>query len=270
MPTPLRPPLMIRGEQTYLVPPKKSRGPRLLTALLSILAVVALVHFLIVLHTSNTHASTPATCASLIRNTDYTKYVQFDPASQQISAIQYVDTVMGGQPAALVQVMDAQHTLDVYIYGCIMQHTNPLLTVLFKQQGLTQGTISISKANTLVLGERDTLLSQETTAVIQPLQQNLYQEYRWQNDTFAQTRFPGLYPVTSRSEAEGLQEELNNGATLPWSDPQTTAQQMAKDILQWSADTYQTQLLDNDGITAHISLAQKRLAMTVTVTGPPG
>lgn len=266
MPTPLRPPLMIRGEQTYLVPPKKSKGPRLLTVLLSILAVVALVHFLIVLHTSNTHASTPATCASLIRNTDYTKYVQFDPASQQISAIQYVDTVMGGQPAALVQVMDAQHTLDVYIYGCIMQHTNPLLTVLFKQQGLTQGTISISKANTLVLGERDTLLSQETTAVIQPLQQNLYQEYRWQNDTFAQTRFPGLYPVTSRSEAEGLQEELNNGATLPWSDPQTTAQQMAKDILQWSADTYQTQLLDNDGITAHISLAQKRLAMTVTVT----
>ncbi len=272
MPTPLRPPIMIMREFTHPthsaspIRPKKFRGPRVLTALLSTLATLALVHFLIVLHTNNSRASMPPTCANLIRTTDYTKYVQFDPSSQQVGAIQYVDQVLGGQPGALVQVMDAQHTLDVYVYGCIQQHTTPVLTVLFKQQSLMQGTVSVSKAGTLMLAERDTTLSQETTAVIQPMQQNLYQEYHWQNDTFSPLLFPGLYPVTSRSEAEGLQEQANNGDTLPWNDPQTTTQQMAKDILQWSPDKYQEKVLDNDGTTAHILLEQKQLAMAVTVT----
>ena len=211
-------------------------------------------------------AVAPATCSHLIRNTDYTKYVQFDPSSQQVGAIQYVDSLLGGQPAALVQVTDARHTMDVYLYGCIMQHTTPTLTVLLKQQGLAQGTISLSKANTLVLGERDAMLSQDMTAVLQPMQQNLYQEYRWQNGMFVQVAFPGLYPVTDRDEAEALQEQANNGASLPWTDPQITAEQMAKDILQWSSGDYQEKVLDNNGTTAHILLEQKQPEMAVTVT----
>jgi hypothetical protein len=147
-----------------------------------------------------------------------------------------------------------------------MQHSTPTLTVLLKQQGLIQGTISISKANTLVLGERDTMLSLDMTAVLQPMQQNLYQEYRWQHGTLVQVSFPGLYPVTDRSEAEVLQEQANNGASLPWIDPRVTAEQMAKDILQWSAGDYQEKVLDNDGTTAHIVLEQKQPEMDVTVT----
>ncbi len=246
--------------------PKYRRGPKLLTALFSILALLALVHFLIVMHTSNTQAVAPATCSHLIRNTDYTKYIQFDPNSQQVGAIQYVDLLMGGQPAALVQVMDTQHTLDVYIYGCLMQHATPTLTVLFKHQGLAQGTVSMSKANTLILGERDTALSPDATAVLHPLQQNLYQEYRWQNGIFAQVLFPGLYPVSNRSEAEALQEQANNGESLPWNDPQVTAEQMAKDILQWSSGGYQEKTLDTNGTTAHILLEQNSPEMAVTVT----
>ena len=269
MPTPMRPPIMLPGEQArYRATrtPKHPRGPKLLTGLLSILALLALVHFLIVMHTSTLQATAPATCSHLIRNTDYTKYIQFDPSSQQVGAIQYVDALLNGQPAALIQVTDAQHTLDVYVYGCIMRQKTPTLTVLLKQQGLVQGTISLSKANTLVLGERDTLLSQDMTAVLQPMQQNLYQEYRWQNGAFVQVAFPGLYPVTDRSEAEALQDQANNGASLPWTDPQITATQMAKDILQWSASSYQEKVLDNDGTTAHVLLEQTQPAMAVTVT----
>lgn len=269
MPTPMRQPLILTGERSRYHTtrtPKHPRGPRLLTGLFSILALLALVHFLIVMHTNTIQAVAPTTCSHLIRNTDYTKYVQFDPNSQQVGAIQYIDQLLGGQPAALVQVTDAQHTMDVYLYGCVMQHTTPTLTVLLKQQGLAQGTISLSKANTLVLGERDTMLSQDMTAVLQPMQQNLYQEYRWQNGTFVQVAFPGLYPVTDRSEAEALQEQSNNGASLPWTDPQITAEQMAKDILQWSSGDYQEKVLDNDGTTAHIVLEQKQPEMAVTVT----
>ncbi len=273
MPTPIRQPVIIKKEYTRLphngsAPQKSPKGPKLLTALLSIIALLALVHFLIMMRTSNMHALPAATCASLVKNSDYTKYVPFDAGSQQIEAIQYVDQLMGGQPAALVQVMDTQHTLDVYIYGCNMHATAPALTVLFKQQGLIQGTVSVSKANTLVLGERDTTLSPETTAIIQPMQQNIYQEYSWQNSVFVQTRFPGLYPVTSRSEAEALQEQANNGQSLPWNDPQNTATQMAKDILQWSSDQYQESLLDNNGTLAHVLLEKQHphIALTVTLT----
>ena len=272
MPTPTRQPIVLAREhrrpryRTTRTSNKDQRGPRLLTVLLSVLALVALVHFLIVMHTSAMQATSPSTCSHLIRNTDYTKYVQFDPTSQQVGAIQYVDQLLGGQPAALIQVTDAQHTLDVYLYGCVMQHGTPTLTVLLKQQGLTQGTISISKNNTLILGERDTVLSQDMTAVLQPMQQDIYQEYRWQKGIFVQVAFPGLYPVTDRSEAEALQEQANNGAALPWLDPQVTAEQMAKDILQWSSGGYQEKILDNDGTTAHMLLEQKQPEMAVTVT----
>ncbi len=269
MPTPMRQPIVLAGERPYYRATRTSkhpRGPRLITGLFSILALLALVHFLIVMHASTMQPVVPITCSHLIRNTDYTKYIQFDPSSQQVGAIQYVDSLVDGQPAALVQVTDAQHTMDVYLYGCVMQHTTPTLTVLLKQQGLAQGTISLSKANTLVLGERDTMLSQDMTAVLQPMQQNLYQEYRWQNGAFVQVAFPGLYPVTDRSEAEALQEQSNNGASLPWTDPQITAEQMAKDILQWTSSDYQEKVLDNDGTTAHILLEQKQPEMAVTVT----
>lgn len=270
MRTQTRHPVTFSGEQkrtSYRSTPKgtHSRGPRLLTGLLSILALIALVHFLIVMHTNTLH-TTPSTCSGLVRSVDYTKYVQYNPTTQQLGAIQYVDALLGGQPAALVQVMDAQHTLDVYVYGCVLQQHTPMLTVLFKQQGLVQGTISLSKANTLILGERDTLLPQDMTAVLQPMQQNLYQEYRWQHGSFVQVAFPGIYPVTDRSEAEALQAQSNNDASLPWTDAQITAQQMAKDILQWSSGNYQEKLLDNDGTTAHVLLQQQQPAMAVTVT----
>lgn len=275
---PSRPPIVITGDpkrQARKNRQPSAKGRSFLSVVLWMTTLAALVILFMTLHAGIGPSSPPVnTCQSLIRSTDYTKYVQLQANTQQMGAIQYVDQLAGGQPAALVSVTgtDSQQTLDVYIYGCVMQQHTTSLTLLFKQQGLTQGTVSVSRANTLILGERDTTLSPETTAILQPMQQDIYQEYRWQPrqqgqpGTFVRVLFPGLYPVTSRSEAETLQQQANNGQQLPWSDPQKTAEQMAKDLLSWQNIDVSDSILDNDGTTAHVLLIQPNLHIVVTLS----
>lgn len=239
----------------------------ILTVVLASVSIVALWHIFIM--TQQTSAVTPAdNCAGLIRTIDYTQIVHLQTQSQEMEAVQFIDQVVGGRPAALVQVMNqnAQHTLDVYIYGCAMQKQRPQLTVLFTRHGLVQGTASISQANTLVTSALDTSLPADSSALLQPLQQNVYQEYAWRNGTFVQVAFPGLYPVTSSSEAAALQQEANIGQSLPWSDPLATAEQMARDIFKWPLISAQDTVVSNDGITAQVQLVQQNPPLQVTVT----
>ncbi len=246
---------------------QKQRKPYLLTTLLAFLALLALLHFIAVTHTAYP-TIIPTDCLGLIRHTDYTQIIDIQQATQQLEAVQFVDELVGGQPSAMLQVTDSgtQHLLDVYIYGCSMQRRQPTLTLLFKRQGLIQGTASITSAHTLSIGQLDTTLSADASALLQPLQQNVYQEYRWQYGAFQQVKFPGLYPVTSRSEAEALQDQADNGQTFPWSDPTATAAQMAQDLFRWPANHIPEKLLDNDGTTAHVLLTQSHLAVRVTLT----
>lgn len=241
--------------------------PRLLTVLFSILALIAVVHFIAVSHQAQLVVTT-ATCTDLMRNTDYTQVVHFQPKTQEMGAVQFVNSLVEGQPAALVSVAngDAQHSLDVYIYGCTLRQHTPHLLPLFTQRGLPQGTISISSANTLVLGQLDTNLSAQAEVLVQPLQQNIYREYHWVNGTFVQMLFPGLYPVSSRSEAETLQQQANGGQSLPWRDPLTTAEQMAKDLFKWPSSSTQDSVLNNNGTTAQVQLVQQNPTQQVTVT----
>src|SRR5579859_5674343 len=248
-------------------PVRHARGRKLLTVMILILASLALIHFIAVSHTAYPTLTT-VNCLDLIRNSDYTKFVQVDHRTQAMGAVQLVDQLLDEQPAALVPVEDTgpQHLLDVYVYGCTLQQHHPTLTLLFKQQGLIQGTLAVTGSNTLSIGELDTTLSQENSMLLQPLQQNVYREYSWRDNAFLQTVFPGLYPVTSRSEAEALQDQANNGQSLPWSDPLVTAQQMAKDLFHWSDATTQTTLQDNNGKTAHVLLIQQSPHIEVQVT----
>lgn len=243
------------------------KRPRLLTVLFSILALIAVVHFIAVAHQSEV-VVTPNTCTGLLQNTDYTQQVHLQPQTQEMGAVQMVNQLAGGQPAALVTVNDgdAQHSLDVYIYGCTSQHDTPHLNVLFMQRSLPEGTISMSSSNTLIIGQLDTNLTAQAAVLVQPLQQNIYREYRWFHGTFVQTIFPSLYPVTSRSEAEALQQQVNNGQTLPWSNPLTTAEQMAKDLFKWPTSSPQDSVLANNGTTATVQLVQQNPALQVTVT----
>ena len=246
---------------------RRRRGPRLLLILLSILALIALLHFIAVTHFSDS-AALPSNCNELIRTTDYTQVVHLQSASQQMQAVQFVSQLTNGQPAALVQVMNngPQSELDVYIYGCTMQQQGPKLDTLFAQQGLVQGTAGISQANTLITGELDTKLTTQDSLLGQPLQQNIYQEYAWQNSSFVQVAFPGLYPVASRGEAEQLQQQADAGQPMPWSDPLTTAELMAKDVLKWPETSPEDKVLSNDGVSAQVLLISQQPHLEVTVS----
>lgn len=243
------------------------RKPRLLTIICFVLAIVALIHFIAVTHSAYP-TLTPTTCQGWLRTMDYTQVVHLRSKTQQMGAVQFVNQLVGGQPAVMVQVnnTDEQQTLDIYIFGCIQRQRQFRLTTLFSQQGLPQGTAAISPDNTLIFSALDTDQSAQESAVEQPLQQNIYREYRWQHHSFAQIAYPSLYPVTSRSEAEALQQQADNGQSLPWSDPLVTAEQMAKDILRWPGNNPQDAVLSNDGTTTRVQLVQQSPSITVTVT----
>ena len=265
----------------YVIPPSPSmkvrrapanyKGPHLFTLLLLLLALLALARFLFVLIAppapNSATMGTPFDCNGLLRASDYTKSVGLQPG-EQIAAIAAANQLDAGSPAELVQVMhaNAQETLDVYLFGCAMHQNQPALTSLFSQRGLVDGTVEMSQAHTLITSTLDTSISANASVLLLPSQQNIYREYAFQGGTFQQVVFPGFYPVTSRSEAETLQQQADGGQMLPWADPLATAEAMAKDILRWSAIKPQSVLLSNDGVTAQVKLVQQNPQLAVYVT----
>ena len=244
------------------------RGPRPLALLLIVLVLIALAHLLIVTHQPSSSAAVDtSSCAGLVRTADYTQQVHLQADSEQLAAVEIVSQLDGGQPASLVQVIhsDAQHTLDVYVFGCATHGKKPLLTSLFAQSGLLQGSVEVSQANTLITGTLDTTITADASALLQPQQQNIYREYAWQNGAFRRVAFPGLYPVTSRVEAEALQQEADSGQTLPWNDPLATAEELSRDVFKWQTVDARDAILSNNGITAQAQLYQDNPHMLVTV-----
>lgn len=251
----------------------KRHAPHLLIFLLCILCILALAHFIAIYQISTpvrVSAIQIKNCTSLIHNTDYTKIVPLSIKTQQMEAIQFVDAVTGGQPAALIQVnsMGPQQKLDAYIYGCRqMSHQQaPTLTQLFKQQGIINGIINITQMHTLSIEQTDSTLLSDKDTLLQPLQQNVFQEYSWRNNALSQISFPGLYPVTSRSEAEALQDDANNGQVLPWTDPLATATQLARDLFQWPVKLIHGVLRDTSGTEAHVILEEKGKNIQIAVS----
>ncbi|GCF10112.1 hypothetical protein [Dictyobacter arantiisoli] len=249
---------------------QKPQKPRPLTIILTILALLALAHFIAV-----NHVDSPPTlddtrsCTTLLHNTDYTKVIPIQPRTQEMEAIQFINAEMGGQPAVLIQINNKgpQQKLDVYIYGCSLQHQQPVLNLFFKQQGIINGLLAITQANTLSIGQTDTTLPSDSSSILLlPLQQNVFQEYAWKNGSLYQTAFPGLYPVTSRSEAEALQDEQNHGQALPWTDPLQTASQMAEDLFKWPARQIHAILRKTNAREARVILEREGTRIEVAVS----
>lgn len=247
------------------------KGIRFIFRPVSILALIVVtlagLHLLSLANNAATLPTNNGDCASVLRTTDYTRYIQKYP-DMEIGAIQFVNQLVGGQPAVLVPVQGTHgsHLLDIYIYGCAPtgQVQTPIL--LFKRQGLPEGSVAVSAASTLLLSYTDTTLSKQALEQLEAWQQDIYQEYRWQNGMFIQTIFPGLYPVITRHEAELLQHRWDNGDMLPWHDPLITAQQMARDLLHWSDIDFSSTLVDLSATTAHIVLRHQHPLLTLQVT----
>jgi len=209
-----------------------------------------------------------ATCGAFLRTADYARAVHLHLAQQQMAAVQLVEHLAGPSRAALVQVTHSTGApaLDIYIFGCTPQRHQPRLIQLFRRQGLVQGTVEVTPQHTLVTRALDTRLSASLFPFLQPLQQNIYCEYAWRATGFVQIPFPSLYPVTSRAEADALQQSAESGQAMPWSDPVTTAVQMSQDLLQWSPAP-QVQVLSRTVETARVLLtrAHPHVALLVTL-----
>lgn len=237
----------------------------LLLCLCAGLAVLLVLHMVIAHIQSGLPAS--ANCARLLSSTDYTQAVGFQADHQQMAAIQMITNLDHGLPAALVQVTgrDPQNTLAVYVFGCTLENKQLRLTPIFTQQGLAQGTVTLTPEHMLITSAFDTNLPPNEIPFLQPLQQNVYHEYAWQGDQFVQVLFPGFYPVTSRIEALTLQESANAGQKLPWNDPLVTARQMARDLLKWST-LPQARLVSQTAQTALVELTSQSPHITIEVT----
>lgn len=246
---------------------EQRQGLPLLNILLTLLAIMTLLHFTASINLTYL-INAVNNCPKLIRTNDYTKNIPPLTRMQHITTVQLVSELTGEQPATMVQVVntDAEHRLDIYIYGCSIQDTIPKLRLLFKQQGLIDGTAVITQAHTLSIGLLDTSLGPDAQTQLLPLQQNIYREYRWTKGALVQTIFPALYPVTSRSEAEELQNEANQGQTTPGINPLITAQEMARDLFRWPDSKMQATLQDTNTTTAHVLLVHDNPRLEVTVT----
>ena len=238
---------------------------RLLLLLLGSLAIVFVLH-VIVVYAQSPNAQ-PTTCDQLIPTANYPQVVKLQPEGQEMAAVQMVNSLDNGAPAALVQVTNdaTPPTLDVYVFGCTVQQSQPRLTQLFSQQGLVHGSVTLTPQHTLLIENLDTKLLPSVIPFLQPLQQNIYHEYIWRQGTFVQMNYPGFYPVSSRSEAEELQQSSNDGQAVPWNDPLSTALQMSRDLLQWSPDP-QAQLLSHVADTAVVQLTKQSPHVVLVVT----
>jgi hypothetical protein len=243
---------------------RKIRHP--LPILLTLLLLLMLFHMIAITHSAYPTAKI-SNCLDLLRYTDYRKI--FTTPTQTVGDVQLFDRSEDTGPAVLVPVTHngSQHLLDIYVYGCILQKHDPELIQLFKQQGLIQGAVVITPVNTLSISTFDpTLTPTATTTPQQPFQQDINREYARRNGTFVQIPFPGLYPVTSRIEAEALQDQEDQEQNVLWADPLKTTVQMAVDLFHWNSTNIAVSLQDQKDKIAHVLLVQHTPYFKVSVT----
>ena len=73
---------------------KRLRKPKLLTILFSLVLVIALFHFIAVMHTA-TPVVVPTDCLGLLRTTDYTQVVHLKPQTEAMGAVQLANQLAG-------------------------------------------------------------------------------------------------------------------------------------------------------------------------------
>jgi len=143
-------------------------------------------------------------------------------------------------PQAVVEIgyRDTKFLLDVEVFTAI---TSAKPTRIFALTGLVQGDVNISNYNTLLTAQIDpnSSLNKGHPAAQQLV--DLYREFKWSDKagTLVPVAFPGLFPDTSRYQAEFEQYEVNNGQGYQqWRlSAATTAQNFAEFVLKWDPNT---------------------------------
>ncbi|HEX4206387.1 MAG TPA: hypothetical protein VHZ51_19745 [Ktedonobacteraceae bacterium] len=248
--------------------PPRRRRPFVLLAI--ILGSIVLLHLIAFTHTAD--PSKPIrNCLDIVRYNNYSQFAIATQQNEKIGNVQLVDQLIPGQTTVVVPIVPSvdagtpEQLLDLYVYSCAVSDNHPEIALQFKQQHLVNATFTVTQAHTLDVSELDPLQSTDTNTST-PFQRMVNREYTWNNGAFVQTSFPGLYPVTSRVEAQDLQTQSNQGRPFQWLDPLITTSQMAKDLLHWNAGTFSAKLLTQSTKEAHVLLTQRTQHFTVQVT----
>ncbi|GHO51683.1 hypothetical protein [Ktedonobacter robiniae] len=250
--------------------PHTTYHPRPLTMVIALIALCILASYLF-LRSIQSFASPTENCANLLRQADYQQILAATTEQQLPPVTQITSDLIPGQLSTFVQVShpdDPRHLLDVYVYTCSQQgrDSQPTLIPVFQLHDLIQGTASITHAHSLSIGQLDTTLPVDNDLLMQPDQQTMYREYRWQNGAFIQVPFPALFPVLSRAEAQQLQAQANAGTILPWTDPLKTAASLAQNLLHWSADSTHIHLVHQSASEAELTLTEESPSCELDVT----
>jgi hypothetical protein len=146
----------------------------------------------------------------------------------------YLMGISSLQAVVKIGYKDTKFLLDLDVYTAI---TSAKPTRIFALTGLVQGDINISNYNTLLTAQIDpnSSLNKGHPAAQQLV--DLYREFKWSDKagTLVPVAFPGLFPDTSRYQAEFEQYEVNNGQGYQqWRlSATTTAQNFAEFVLKW-------------------------------------
>ncbi len=141
------------------------------------------------------------------------------------------------QAVVMVRHKDASSTGDIFVYNHITS-TSP--NSIFTLKGLLHGDAKISAYNTLLTAQEDpnSLFNKGQTT---QWTVDLAREYKWsdQTGTFAQVVFSGIFPDTSRYQAEFEQDQVNTGRGFQqWRlDTVKTTQNFVQSLLKWPLDT---------------------------------
>lgn len=142
------------------------------------------------------------------------------------------------QAVVKIGYRDTKFLLDVDVFTAI---TGAKPVRIFALTGLVQGDVNVSNYNTLLTGQIDpnSSLNKGHPAAQQLV--DLYREFKWSDKagTLVPVAFPGLFPDTSRYQAEFEQYEVNNGQGYQqWRlSAATTAQNFAEFVLKWNPGT---------------------------------
>ena len=147
----------------------------------------------------------------------------------------YLMGVSSLQAVVKIGYKNTKFLLDVEVFTAI---TSAKPTRIFALTGLVEGDINISTYNTLLTAQIDpnSSLNKGHPAAQQLV--DLYREFKWSDKagTLVPVAFPGLFPDTSRYQAEFEQYEVNNGQGYQqWRlSAATTAQNFAEFVLKWN------------------------------------
>ena len=155
----------------------------------------------------------------------------------------YLMGISSLQAVVKIGYRDTKFLLDVDVFTAITS-TKPARS--FALTRLVQGDVNISNYNTLLTAQIDpnSSLNKGHPAAQQLV--DLYREFKWSDKagTLVPVAFPGLFPDTSRYQAEFEQYEVNNGQGYQqWRlSAATTAQNFAEFVLKWDPNTPATVL----------------------------